>query len=178
MKPYFKAFCNLIKFNCKKLSGAKYYLNGILLFGYDTKFTAQKGAEISLGSHIISDGRFTAITDKSASLSIGNNVYFNEGAMISCKKSVKIGNGCQFGPNVKIFDNNHIFSREEGVLPSHSSGEVEIGDNCWIASNAVILKGAKIGKNCVIGANCVIKEEIPSGSIVTLEKNLKIRDIQ
>lgn len=50
--------------------------------------------------------------------------------------------------------------------------------HCWVASNAVILKGADIGDNCVIGAGCVVKGTIPAGSLVTLENGQKIRPIE
>ena len=55
------------------------------------------------------------IVDQDAKIEIGDRCYFNEGMMISAKESVVIGAGCQFGPNVKIFDNNHCFNKEQGV---------------------------------------------------------------
>ena len=94
------------------------------------------------------------------------------------KSSVEIGDGCQFGPNVKIFDNNHMFTSNEGVLPLHKSSPIKIGKKCWISSDVIILKGVSIGDNCVIGAGCIIKDDIPSKSIVTLQNNLKIRHIE
>lgn len=44
----------------------------------------------------------------------------------------------------------------------------EIGDNCLIGINAVVLNHVKIGPNCLIGANALIPEgrEIPEGSLV------------
>jgi len=98
--------------------------------------------------------------------------------MISAKKNITIGNGCQFGPNVKIFDNNHQFNKEKGVLFEHTMGDVIIGNNCWIAANVIILKGAVIGDNCVISAGCVVKEYIPPASIVTQERAIKIVPIE
>ena len=70
-----------------------------------------------------------------------------------------------FGPCVKIFDNNHRFSREEGVSSDLTVGSVRIGDICWIASNVIILMGAEIGDNCVIGAGSVVTVDIPSNSL-------------
>jgi len=44
----------------------------------------------------------------------------------------------------------------------------EIGDNCLIGINAVVLNHVKIGPNCLIGANALIPEgrDIPEGSLV------------
>lgn len=99
-------------------------------------------------------------------LSIGRCVYMNRYCMVSAQGSVDIGDNCIFGPGVKVFDNNHRFESSTGVSSQLSVGSVKIGNNCWIASNAIILKGADIGDNCVIGAGCIIKDVIPSGSLV------------
>ncbi|MGN1443454.1 MAG: acyltransferase [Acutalibacteraceae bacterium] len=179
MKPYLKAFYNSCRIASLKVrKKCQIRTNGVLLLGYHTRLSIAKGSKILFGRHVISDGRFTAVTGENAVLDIGDGVYFNENVMISCQKKVTVGSGCRFGPGVKIFDNNHLFSRENGVKSELSCGEVSIGKNCWIASNAVILKGAQIGDNCVIGAGCVIKEKIPDGSIVTVRQELKIRQIE
>ncbi|MGN1194328.1 MAG: acyltransferase [Acutalibacteraceae bacterium] len=179
MKPYFKALynsCRIVSAHIRRKCEIK--TNGALLLGYNTRLSFAKSSKISLGRHVISDGRLTIVTGENAVLHIGDSVYFNENVMISCQKKVTVGSGCRFGPGVKIFDNNHLFSRENGVSSELACGEIRIGKNCWIASNAVILKGAEIGDNCVIGAGCIIKEKIPDGSIVTAHQELKIRQIE
>ena len=99
-------------------------------------------------------------------LTIGNGVYMNRYCMVSAHGSVEIGDGCFFGPGVRIFDNNHRFDANDGVSSKLSIGTIRIGHTCWIASNVVLLKGADIGDNCVIGAGCIVNGKIPSGSIV------------
>ena len=99
-------------------------------------------------------------------IAIGQRVYMNRYCMMSAQGSIDIGDNCIFGPGVKVFDNNHRFESNTGVCSQLSVGSIKIGKNCWIASNAIILKGADIGDNCVIGAGCIVKESIPSGSLV------------
>lgn len=174
MKPYILALHNKINLwlkmcRCKNISS-----NGIQLFSRNTKFLFDKSSHIKFGDKIISDGRFVAIVGKDAVLKIGNGVYFNEDCMISGKSEVVIGDGCQFGPNVKIFDNNHKFNAEQGVLSSHKSAPIHIGEHCWIGANAVILKGVTIGKNTVVGAGCVVARDIPERSVVTQGRDLHI----
>lgn len=111
-------------------------------------------------------------------LNIGQRVYMNRYCMVSAHGSVEIGNHCLFGPGVKIFDNNHRFSKSNGGSSSIDVGRIRIGNNCWIASNAIILKGADIGDNCVIGAGCIIKDTIPSGSLVRPNCNNEIEAIR
>lgn len=106
-----------------------------------------------------------------AFLSIGEETYMNHYCIISAQKSIIIGSHCMLGPSVKIFDNDHEFSREEGVKTSLTKESIVIGNNCWLASNVVVLKGSKIGNNCVIGAGCIISGDIPDGSLVKLQRN-------
>lgn len=55
-------------------------------------------------------------------------------------------------------------------------GKVNIGNNCWIGSNVIILNGVRIGNNCVIGAGCIIDRDIPNNSILRHDGTLsKIR---
>ena len=110
-------------------------------------------------------------------LSIGDRVYMNRGCMVSCHGKVNIGDGCMFGPGVKIFDNNHRFGRLSGVTTDLNIGTVTVGRNCWIASDVILLKGAQIGDNSVIGAGCIINSSIPSNSIVRNVQKLDINTI-
>ena len=80
-----------------------------------------------------------------------------------------------FGPGVQIFDNNHKHSPETGVSSQLSTAPIYIGDNSWVASDAIILKGARIGNNCVIGAGCIVREEVPDGSVVTNRQEIHLR---
>lgn len=179
MKPYFLAAYNFVKFNLLKLfqcSGV--CLEGVPLTGFNTRLSAKKSSVIVFGKRVISDGRLTIIADDNAQIKIGSCVYFNESCMISSKSKVQIGAGCQFGPNVKIFDNDHCYSATEGVLFTHTSEPIVIGKKCWIAANVTILKGTVIGDNCVIGAGAVVKGKIPAGSVVTQERKLNIRPIE
>ena len=97
-------------------------------------------------------------------LEIGAGTYFNRYCMISAHEHVTIGKHCMFGPGVKI-----------GVSSKLTTGAISIGDNSWIASDAIILKGTHIGKNCVIGAGCIVRGEIPDGSVVVNKQDVMIR---
>lgn len=178
MKPYLKFIRNKILLFKLKVKCNNVHFNGLVLFDKDTKIVLGKNSELIVNDHLDCDGRCVIFVEDNAKLSIGKGCYFNEGTMISTKSSVSIGNGVKFGPNVKIFDNNHEFNKNDGVLGSHNSTPVTIGDNSWLASNVVVLKGTTIGKNCVIGANCVVKGNIPDRSIVTQESRFVIKPME
>lgn len=175
MKPYFLVLYNKIRFSVKRVCQCSAFVTqGISMLSWNTKMIVDKKAKITLGARIVSDGRTVIIVGENAELSVGNGVYFNEGAMVSCKERVVIGDGCKFGPNVKVFDNDHCFNTEEGVADNYKAAPIVIGERCWLASNVVVLRGANIGDHCVIGANCVVKGVIPPGSVVTQNGGLTI----
>lgn len=124
--------------------------------------------KLSLGNNITWRRRFNIIIDNNGKVVIGNNCFFNNDCSINCLNSISIGENSIFGENVRIYDHNHKFCDEFTSIKEqgYSIGTVSIGDNCWIGSNVVILKGTEIGNHCVIAAGTVISDKIPSNTIV------------
>lgn len=174
MKMVFLILHNYIRFKIKSIGCRNLNIDGMQMIGRNSRLLFRKNSKVHIGKHCVTDGRFTIITDENAALSIGKYVYFNENCMISCKCNISIGDGCKFGPDVKIFDNNHKFNKINGVSNEHTYGEIKIGDNCWIGANVVILKGTVIGNNSVVGAGCVVSGNIAEASVVTQDRKLKI----
>ena len=54
---------------------------------------------------------------------------------------------------------------------------IEIGDNCWLASNVTVCGGVKIGEGCVIGAGSVVTRDIPPNSLAAGVPCRVIREI-
>ena len=112
-------------------------------------------------------------------LKIGEDVYFNHNAIITCRRKIVIGDGCRFGPNLGIFDHDHVFNTN-GVAngDAYNLGEIEIGPRCWIGANVVVLRNTVIGEGSVIGAGCVLSGVIPPHSLVTACRDLRIIPIE
>lgn len=110
---------------------------------------------------------FNLIIDADGKVQIGNNCFFNNYCSLNSMNNIKIGDNCIFGESVKLYDHNHRFNRKNELIKHQgfSTAPIEIGNNCWIASNVIILKGVQIGDNCVIAAGSVIRENIPSNMI-------------
>ena len=179
MKPYLLVAYNRIRFGLRRLFCCRdFAFDSVELLGKNTRLAFAKTSQVRFGGHLVSDGRLVIVTGQNAHLTIGERTYFNEGTMISCLEEVSIGAGCRFGPNVKVFDNDHKFSAQGGVSQEHTTSPVTIGDHCWLGANVTILRGTEIGDNCVIGAGCVVKGVIPAGSLVTQSRKLDIRPIR
>lgn len=110
---------------------------------------------------------FHVVIGKGAKCTI-KKAFFNNNCSINCLESITIGKDCLFGESVKLYDHNHIFSSIDEPISSQGfkTKPIVIGNNVWIGSNCIILKGVTIGDNVVVGANCLIYKDIPSNSIV------------
>lgn len=108
------------------------------------------------------------VIEKGGKVSLGKDVFFNNGCSINCRQEVNIGDNCLFGEGVRIYDHNHRFRDPDKPVASQGfkCAPVRIGGNTWIGSDVVILKGVTIGSNAVIGAGCVIDFDVPSRTIV------------
>ena len=58
----------------------------------------------------------------------------------------------------------------------YTTAPVIIGNNCWMGTNVVILKGVTIGDNVIVGANTTVYESIGSNKIIINNQDLLKRD--
>lgn len=102
---------------------------------------------------------------------IGNNVGINNDCKINCMQAISIGDNVIIGQNVCMYDHDHIFGKDIIVREAGFDNEsITIGNNVWIGSNCIILKGVNIGDNCVIGAGTIVNKDIASGTIAYNKK--------
>ena len=127
---------------------------------------------------------------RGAKLVIGNDTGLF-GTTIICSESVTIGSNTLIAGGTHIYDTNFhsldpairiIRGNDDQVhtkfeLYQHSS-PVSIGNQCWIGSRCIILKGVTIGDEAVIGAGSVVTKDVPprqvwAGNPAKLIKELK-----
>ena len=94
-------------------------------------------------------------------IEVGKNFFANHNCTIIDVAKVKIGDNCQFAPNVSIYTAGHPIHPESRNTMYEYGIEVTIGDNVWIGGNTVIVPGVHIGSNTVIGAGSVVTKDIP-----------------
>jgi len=93
------------------------------------------------------------------------------GASICAASSITIGEQCLFGANVVVADtdfhalkaeNRRYNNRPEDIVVA----PISIGDNVFLGTGAIVLKGVNIGNNSVIGAGAIVTKDVPANSIV------------
>ena len=108
------------------------------------------------------------ISYPSSCIIIGDNVGIS-GSSICARKSVTIGNNVLIGSGCLITDSDaHPIdwrARREGNEDGVSCDPVLIGDDVFVGSRSVILKGVTIGERTVIGAGSVVVRDIPADCI-------------
>jgi len=105
--------------------------------------------------------------DPNSQIRIGCENWFSNNVAIVAMSRIEIGDGCQIGDQVAIYDcdfhevdPNH---RNRSVGPT---SPVRVGNNVWLGSRVLILKGVTIGDNSVVGAMSLVTRSIPANCIV------------
>lgn len=103
----------------------------------------------------------------------GKNFYANFNLTVLDCCPVTVGDDVFIGPNCSLvtpvhplrWQDRNIRIKEDGTLFDHEYAKpIEIGSNCWLASNVTVCGGVKIGSGCVIGAGSVVTRDIPENS--------------
>jgi acetyltransferase-like isoleucine patch superfamily enzyme len=142
-----------------------------LKIGYNHDLELNKNLKsLTLNKNIKFYNNVSLTVGANAILEIGENTTINKYTSIVSLEKITIGKNCLIGENVKIYDNDHKVETIDDIkFTSHkefTTSTINIGDNCWLASNVTILKGVQIGDNCIIGAGCMIHKNIPANSTV------------
>ena len=115
---------------------------------------------------------------KDGFLEIGDNNGFNNYCSINCHKHIKIGNNNMFGENVKFYDHDHVFNKKDiDMSHTYNTGEINIGNYNWLASNVIVLRKTNIKDYNVIGANIVLNEELDSNILMKSVQECKKEEI-
>lgn len=134
-------------------------------------------ASIDFGKSLRTRGGCVFNAQGSGQLTFGNGVFLNRGCQINCRCQISIGDGCEFGPNVLVFDHDHSYRggvfKDGGFLLD----SVEIGKNCWIGAGSIILRGTAIGAGSVVAAGSVLKGTYPPGSLVLQKRATEISSL-
>jgi hypothetical protein len=84
---------------------------------------------------------------------------------------IKLGRGCYIAPNVGLITANHDPLQLDKHMPAKN---IEIGEECWIGMNVVILPGIILGPNTIVGAGSVVTKSFPLGGVVIAGNPAKI----
>jgi acetyltransferase-like isoleucine patch superfamily enzyme len=102
------------------------------------------------------------------------------GAVFMCAEHIRIGSRSVISYNVTIADSDFhprdAAARRRDAIASAPFGDrserpplvtrpVTIGDDVWIGTGAIILKGVRIGDRATIAAGTVLTRDVPGGAL-------------
>ncbi|CBF71560.1 hypothetical protein AN6836.2 [Aspergillus nidulans FGSC A4] len=102
--------------------------------------------------------------DYGYNVKVGQDVFINFNCVILDTCKITIGSRTLIGPNVSLFSGTHPVdpNLRNGTQGPEYGGPINIGSDCWIAGNVVILPGVSIGDGCTVGAGSVVTKDIPA----------------
>ncbi|MBX2894280.1 MAG: acyltransferase [Cyclobacteriaceae bacterium] len=99
-------------------------------------------------------------------LSVGDNVYFACGTVVTGGGNVFVGTDTLIGPYVLLASSKHVFHKKN-FLGGYEHGEIVIEEGCWIGGHATLIMGTHIHSSSVVGAGSVCNRDyIDSGVLI------------
>ncbi len=100
-------------------------------------------------------------------LKIGNDVALNT-ATIDITGSVWIGNRVHFGHEVMLLSTDHPPEVLDGIKRRKTLrlGPIRIGDDAYVGTRAIILRGVSIGEGAYVAAGAVVTKNVPAKTVV------------
>jgi maltose O-acetyltransferase len=104
--------------------------------------------------------------NRDALIEIGNNNLFSNNITLCANEKISIGHECLIGDQVAIYDCDfHEIDPTTRHLSCGPKSPVVIGNNVWLGSRVIILKGVTIEDNTVVGAMSLVTKSIPSNCV-------------
>ena len=105
--------------------------------------------------------------ESTASIEIEEGVWINNNAVIIAERSnIRIGANTLIGTEFTVYDSDfHDLHPQRRLAGTHKCASVSIGKNVFIGSRVTVLKGVTIGDNCVIASGAVVTKSLPANCI-------------
>ena len=133
---------------------------GTLHIGASTSLGYSMAVKLGLGTILLQP------RSADARIVIGSNTAFSNNVTICANHEIRIGDDCLIGDLVAVYDTDfhevHPCRRHAGpgkILP------VIIGNNVWLGSRVMVLKGVSIGDNSVVAAGSIVTTSLPENCL-------------
>lgn len=95
--------------------------------------------------------------------SFGKNIYIANTCNLVLNGNLSIGDEVIFGPGVLVSTGNHQFDGNSYRFSESTKEDVKIGNGCWIGGNSTVLCGVDVPEKCVVGAGSVVTKKSCNG---------------
>ena len=140
-----------------------YKLTRRVLINYETQLTDDTLAQLATCGTNVSISHPSFISGHKQ-ISIGSNVSINAFVHIWGQGGVTIGDDCLIASHVTITSLTHNPSTKK-FSEENIGHPIQIGNNVWIGSHAIILPGVSIGNNVIIGAGSLVNKNLEDNTV-------------
>jgi acetyltransferase-like isoleucine patch superfamily enzyme len=129
---------------------------------YRTLLSVWDSATLEVGGDFSMATGSRIVVDSGATLRIGSG-FANNFSSIACFQSITIGNNVAIADGVVIRDSDSHTILGGDHVPT---GPIVIGNNVWIGTNSIILKGITIGDGAIVAAGSVVTKNVAPRTLV------------
>jgi len=149
------------------------HLGGSVTLEDDVKIDALSKNGVHIGRNV-SIGRFSVIEctgilrHLGEGFWIGDNSNLGDYNFVGAAGGVRIGCNVLIGQSVRFHSENHVFARKEVLIQEQgvTNKGIEVADDVWLGSGAIILDGVTIGQGAVVAAGSVVTSDVPPYAVV------------
>ena len=121
-----------------------------VFLGRGVRLVVADGGVMELGRGAYIDDRCRLQVSPGAHMTLGEGCFLNTNCRVVAAECISVGARTMFGPNVCVFDHDHVFDAE-GVHGDLASAQISIGERCWLGANVLVTKGVAIADRICVG---------------------------
>ena len=128
--------------------------------GMYTLVRIHKNSHIEMGDYvrILSGG--SLIATLGGVILIGNDFFMNQNSRIYASNKVSFGNHCSIGWEVQVMDSDIHYTLNQNTKKIKDCRKpVVIGDNCWLANRASVMKGAFLPDYSILAGGSLLNRD-------------------
>lgn len=97
-------------------------------------------------------------------LDVGDDVWIGEGAWLINLEPISIGSDVCVSQGAMLCTGSH---QRRSETFEFDNAPIRLEPGCWVAAQAIVLRGVTVGHGAVIGAGAVAGRDLPAGSMIT-----------
>ena len=133
-----------------------------VVVGDGVEIRNRENGRITIGDRVRLDDDVRLVASREGVLEIGEGTALGRGTIVNCGGVVRIGRYGLVSSYVSINASTH--GTDRGAFMSSQPfrhGTVEIGDDVWIGSGAVVVLNCRIGEGAIVQSNAMVTGEVP-----------------
>ncbi|ETN39559.1 uncharacterized protein HMPREF1541_05785 [Cyphellophora europaea CBS 101466] len=106
--------------------------------------------------------------DYGVNVMLSPGVFLNHNATFVDSCPIRIGARTLIGPHCSFFSGTHPLDPavRNGTAGPETGKDIDIGEDCWLGGNVIVLPGVTIGRGSTVGAGSVVTRDVPPFHLV------------